>query len=180
MQKWRNATVLSFLKSQSIDDHQQRRWNIDDHQRRTNMFYMEGRRLLCPLGLQRLQNDMKSRMMRNQEWCEIKNDVKSRMMRNQEWCEIKTQLFLTNMKERGLSKQAKSWVWHLLQHPPHHLFNRHYYLLFSFFSFFPLFFSQYWIIIIHFFFFSLFPLFFSYNIWFSSSLLMYTVSKIKG
>ena len=56
---WRNATVLSFLKSQSINDHQQRRWNIDDHQRRTNMFYMEGRRLLCPLGLQRLQNDVK-------------------------------------------------------------------------------------------------------------------------
>ena len=41
---------------------------------------------------------------------------------------------LTNMNERDLSKQAKSWVWHLLQHPPHHLFNRHYYLFFlSFF-----------------------------------------------
>ena len=30
----------------------------DDHQRRTNMFYMEGRTMLCPLGLQRLQNDV--------------------------------------------------------------------------------------------------------------------------
>ena len=26
---WRDATVLSFLQSQSINDHQQRRWNID-------------------------------------------------------------------------------------------------------------------------------------------------------
>ena len=60
--------------------------------------------------------------MWNQEWYEIKNDVKSRQ--------------LTDKYERGrdLSQQAKSWVWHLLQHPPHHLFNRHYYLFFlSFF-----------------------------------------------